>query len=348
MKILILAGGSGVRFWPLSTKAKPKQLLNLVSEKSMIRETVERILRLVSYDDIFIATNKVQVEKIKSEIPELRSENIIIEPAFRDTAAAIAYGSTYISKYETNPTVVVLAADHLIQNTDAFLKSIKISVEEALKGNIITLGIKPTKPETGYGYIKIDSAVLNTPTRAQKFMEKPNYETALNYIRDGNYMWNSGIFIFKYNTIMDELEKYVPNHISILNQMRNLIFNYQGIQLSEKVMNLFINFDRISIDYAVMEKSTLIKCIPVDIGWNDIGGYNSLADLFAKDNYNNVVKNARYVYLDSNENIIISEDKNRLITSIGVTNMIIVDSINGILICNRNDSQRIKELINLI
>jgi mannose-1-phosphate guanylyltransferase len=348
MKVLIMAGGSGERFWPLSTKENPKQLLSLVSEKSMIRETVERVRGLVNFDDIFIATNSIQVEGMKKHIPELRDENIIIEPSFRDTAAAIAYGSTYISKYEENPTIVVLAADHLIEKVDKFLIAIKIAANEASKGNIVTLGIKPTRPETGYGYIKIESSLENVATKAMRFLEKPNYETALDYLDDGHYMWNSGMFIFTYNTIMSELKKYVPNHIEVIKHMKDEIMKFNGLVLSEKTKLYFNNFERISIDYAVMEKSDLIKCLPVDIGWNDVGGYNSLADLFEKDESNNIVKNARYVFVDSNNNIIIGESSDKLITTIGVENMIIVDSKNGLLVCNRDNAQRIKELLKLL
>ena len=343
-----MAGGSGERFWPLSTKENPKQLLSLISEKSMIRETVERVLDLVNFDDIFIATNSIQAEGMKKHIPELRDENIIIEPSFRDTAAAIAYGSTYVSKYEDNPIIVVLAADHLIEYVDKFLVAIKIASAEASKGNIVTLGIKPTRPETGYGYIKIESNLENVATKAMRFLEKPNYETALDYLDDGHYMWNSGMFIFTYNTIMGELKKYVPNHIEVIKQMKDDIMEFNGLVLSEKTKPYFDNFERISIDYAVMEKSDLIKCLPVDIGWNDVGGYNSLADFFEKDQSNNIVKNARYVFVDSNNNIIISESNNRLITTIGVENMIIVDSKNGLLVCNRDNAQRIKELLKLL
>ena len=343
-----MAGGSGERFWPLSTKENPKQLLSLVSEKSMIRETVERVLGLVNFDDIFIATNAIQAEGMKKHIPELRDENIIIEPSFRDTAAAIAYGSTYISKYEENPIIVVLAADHLIEKVDKFLVAIKIAAGEASKGSIVTLGIKPTRPETGYGYIKIESSLENVATKAMRFLEKPNYETALDYLDDGYYMWNSGMFIFTYNTIMSELKKYVPNHIEVIKHMKDEIMEFNGLVLSEKTKPYFNNFERISIDYAVMEKSDLIKCLPVDIGWNDVGGYNSLADLFEKDQSNNIVKNARYVFVDSNNNIIISESNDKLITTIGVENMIIVDSKNGLLVCNRDNAQRIKELLKLL
>ncbi|QMS85995.1 mannose-1-phosphate guanylyltransferase [Candidatus Xianfuyuplasma coldseepsis] len=340
-----MAGGSGERFWPLSTKENPKQLLSLASNKSMIRETVERILNLVDYDDIYIATNAIQAVGIKKQIPELREENIIIEPAFRDTAAAIAYGSTYISKYENNPTITVLAADHLIEDVDGFIESLKLAKEEAERGSIVTLGVKPTKPETGYGYIQLNTLSINQICSTKRFMEKPNYETALDYLNDGNYVWNSGMFIFKYDTIMNELEKYVPNHVQTIQKLQPIIKNHTGIELSKKVKDLFNTFKRISIDYAVMEKSQIIKCIPVDIGWNDVGGFNSLPDLFQLDQESNVVKNANYFFLDSNNNIVISDKEESLITTIGVTNMVIVDSHNGILICDRSETEKIKLLL---
>lgn len=348
MKILIMAGGSGERFWPLSTKENPKQLLSLVSKKSMIRETVDRILNLVDSDDIFIATNHIQLEGIKRELPELRDENIIIEPAFRDTAAAIAYGSTYISKYEENPTITVLASDHIIDDVTGFTGALKLAEEEANKGFIVTLGIKPTRPETGYGYIKLENSTLNQVVDAKRFLEKPNYETALSYIEEGNYVWNSGMFIFKYNTIINELGKYVPNHIRIIEKIIPFIINSSGIELSINIEVLFNNFERISIDYAVMEKSSLIKCIPVDIGWNDVGGFNSLDGLFSMDKNGNTIKDVKYIYVDSNNNIVLTDKEDSLVTTIGINNTIIVDSRNGILVCDRAKTEKMKVLINLL
>jgi mannose-1-phosphate guanylyltransferase len=345
MKVLIMAGGSGERFWPLSTKSNPKQLLNLISEKSMIVETIERILGLVPYRDIYVATNAIQAPAIINQVPGLREENIIIEPAFRDTAAAVAYGSTYISKYEENPTIIVLAADHIINDVEGFTQSLREASKEAEKGSIITLGIQPTRPETGYGYIRVDSNTIGEVTGTKMFLEKPNYETALDYLEDGHYVWNSGMFVFKYDTIISELQKYVPNHIAVINKMKQNIMHFSGQELAEKNGLFFNDFERISIDYAVMEKSKIIKCVPVDIGWNDVGGYNSLEGLFPKDEFNNTVKNAKYVHVDSRDNIIISDKKDRLITTIGIENSIVVDSKNGLLICNRDDAQRIKELL---
>jgi len=189
---------------------------------------------------------------------------------------------------------------------------------------------------------------INFPTDVVNFLEKPSYEKAQDYLNSGNYLWNSGMFIFYYITIMDELRRYVPNHINIIELMRDDIFKYSGIMLANKTQRLFELFERISIDYAVMEKSIIIKCIPVDIGWNDVGGYNSFENLLPKDNNGNISKNAKYVYIDSKNNIVISVNKNKLITTIGIENTVIVDSANGILVCNRDNAQRIKELLTLL
>ena len=189
LTFLIMAGGSGERFWPLSTKKKPKQLLKVFSDKSLIRLAYERILPLVDKNQIFIATNEIQVPALKEDLTEIDDSRIIIEPAFRDTAAAIAYGSLMISKYYENPTVVVLASDHLIKNDVEFRHVINIAEREAEKGSIVTLGIKPTYPETGYGYIEVKDSSLNHPTKSLGFKEKPRYEIALEYFNSKRYLW---------------------------------------------------------------------------------------------------------------------------------------------------------------
>lgn len=346
MKVLIMAGGSGERFWPLSTKEKPKQLLSLFSKKSMIRETVDRVLKYLDLKDIYIATNEIQARNIFLELKDIPKENIIIEPAFKDTAAAIAYGSLIISRDSVKDEVItVLASDHLIADTKEFIKSLKIAEKIASDGYIVTLGIKPNKPETGYGYIQLSDLKLNQPSKVLRFMEKPNIQTALDYISQGDYVWNSGMFVFKYSTIMKELNRYIPNHVSVINDIKEVIGKKVGLNLSISTKPFFDRFEKISIDYAVMEKSEIIKCIPVDFGWNDVGGFKSLEDVFEKDNNNNVIKDVKYIQVDSKDNIVISDKKSRLVTSIGVSNMIIVDTKDALLICNKDDSQRIKELL---
>ena len=348
LTFLIMAGGSGERFWPLSTKEKPKQLLKIFSNKSLIRLAFERLLPLVDKDKIFIATNEIQVKALKEDLVELDDSRIIIEPAFRDTAAAIAYGSTMINKYYDNPTVVVLASDHLIADEEEFRKVIKIAESEANKGNIVTLGIKPTYPETGYGYIKTNSTELNIPTKSLGFREKPAYDIAKQYYESGKYLWNSGMFVFKYDVIMNALKKHSINHYETIEKIKNMFKENEGVKTSLIVKDEFMNFEKKSIDFAVMEKADNIMVIPSSFGWNDVGNYLAFEELFEKDCNNNVIRNINCISVDSNNNIIVSDGNYQKVSLLGVSNMIIAVTKDNILVCNKNDNQRIKEIIKKI
>jgi mannose-1-phosphate guanylyltransferase len=344
-----MAGGTGERFWPLSTKAKPKQLLPLITGQSMIRETIDRVTKMVDINSIYIATNNIYAKAIQKELPELPIKNLIIEPAFKDTAAAIAYGSMLIQKdCLINPTIAVIASDHLINDVSNFLEMLALAAIEANNGFIVTLGIKPTKPETGYGYIKVDNKMIGIPANVIKFVEKPIFKVAESYINDGNYFWNSGMFVFKYETFLDELNKYMPNHFKIISNISLQINNKVSSKILKIAKPFFENFEKISIDFGLMEKSKIIKCIPVDFGWNDIGSFNSLDDIFQPDLNGNVIKDVKYIYVDSKNNIVISNVKNKIITTISVYNMIIVDTKDALLICDKKDGQRIKEILKLI
>ncbi len=348
LTFLIMAGGSGERFWPLSTKKKPKQLLKIFSDKSLIRLAYERILPLVDKDRIFIATNEIQVPALKADLTELDDSRIIIEPAFRDTAAAIAYGSTMISKYYDNPTVCVLASDHLISNSEEFRNVIKIAEKEAQNNNIITLGIKPTYPETGYGYIEVNEAKLNVPVKSLGFREKPKYEIAKEYFDSGRYLWNSGMFIFKYDTIMNALKKYSVNHYETINSISKLFTKNEGIKTAEQVKDVFMNFEKKSIDFAVMEHADNIIVIPSEFGWNDVGNFLAFEELFDKDENSNVVKNIKCISVDSNNNIVVSDGNYQQVSLLGVSNMIIAVTKDNILVCDKNKNQDIKKIIKLL
>ena len=345
LTFLIMAGGSGERFWPLSTKEKPKQLLKIFSNKSLIRLAYERVLPLVDKEQIFIATNEIQLKALKEELPEINDSRIIIEPAFRDTASAIAYGSLMISKYYDNPTICVLASDHLIANEDEFRKVIRIAETEADKGNIVTLGIKPQYPETGYGYIEVDEAILNKPTKALAFKEKPNLELAKLYFNSGKYLWNSGMFIFKYNTILKALNKYSQNHYNISIELSKLIDTNNGVFTANNIRDIFMKFEKKSIDYAVMEKANNIVVIPSSFGWNDVGSYLAFDELFTKDENNNVTYNVKSITVDSTNNIIISQDDNHNINLLSINNMVIVITKDNLLIIPKDRCQEIKKIL---
>ncbi len=348
LTFLIMAGGSGERFWPLSTKEKPKQLLKIFSDKSLIRLAYERILPLVDKNRIFIATNEIQVPALKEDLTELDDSRIIIEPAFRDTAAAIAYGSTMISKYYENPTVVVLASDHLIANGDEFRKVIKLAESEANNGSIVTLGIKPTYPETGYGYIEVSDSTLNKATKSLGFREKPKYEIAKEYFESGKYLWNSGMFIFKYETIMNALKQYSSNHFETIESIKPLFDKNEGVKTAEIVKDKFMNFEKKSIDFAVMEHASNIIVIPSEFGWNDVGNFIAFEELFDKDENKNVIRNIKCISVDSDNNIIVSDGSNQTVSLLGVSNMIIAVTKDNILICDKNKNQDIKKIIKLL
>lgn len=348
LTFLIMAGGSGERFWPLSTREKPKQLLKIFNEKSLIRLAYERILPLVDKNQIFIATNEIQVPAMKEELPEVLDSRIIIEPAFRDTASAIAYGSMMISKYYENPTICVLASDHLITNEEEFRSVIKIAELQAEQGNIVTLGIKPTYPETGYGYIEVEHFKLNCPVASLGFKEKPELELARQYVARGTYLWNSGMFIFKHSVILEALKIYSPNHFQVISSIDKKITENKGLETAKLVLNDFLQFEKKSIDFAVMEHAKNIVVIPSDFGWNDVGNFTAFEELFEKDNQGNVIRNVKCISVDSTNNIIVSDCATQRISLLGVHDMIVVVNQKEILLCAKEKNQEIKRIIKML
>ena len=351
---IIMAGGSGERFWPLSTPEKPKQLLKIFSDKSMIRETVDRILPIIEAENIFVATNILQLEGIKNELNDIPIENIIIEPLFKDTAAAIGFSSLVVknrlkNKISSNEKieVIVLASDHLIKKEEEFRNILLIAAKEALNNNsIVTLGIKPDKPETGYGYIEIDKEnfQLNSVYNVARFREKPNKETAEEYLSSGKYLWNSGMFIFTVDSLFKNFQMYMDNHNKIFNEIEKVIEKENNMEaLSKKTKDYFEKFEKISIDFGIMEHSKNVRVIPIDIEWNDIGSFNAFDEIFGKDEYGNVLKANEVKVLDSNNNIVISDGLN--ISLLGVENLVIVKNGNNILISHKEKTQDIKKII---
>ena len=351
---IIMAGGSGERFWPLSTLEKPKQLLKIFSEKTMIRETVDRILPIIKPENIFIATNIIQAKEIEKELSDIPKENIIIEPLFKDTAAAIGYSSLIIEnrfkdklKENEKIEVVVLASDHLIKKEEEFRNVIlKASKEAEENGVIVTLGIKPHKPETGYGYIEVKdkNIALNSICKVRRFREKPSYEIAESYLNAGNYLWNSGMFIFTTETIFKNFEVLMEEHTEIFNELREVLkTNLTGKELSDKVRPYFEKFEKISIDFGIMEYSKNIRVIPVDIEWNDIGSFNAFDEIFPKDETGSIVIGKEIKNLDSKNNIVISEDLN--ISLLGIEDLVIVQNKENLLITRKNRTQDIKKVI---
>lgn len=348
MKILIMAGGKGTRFYPLSTSQKPKQFISFLGDQSLLQQTVSRVLKLVSYDDIFIATNQAYASLVKDQLPTLAEDHIIIEPMYKDTAAAITYGMTYISLFEDNPLVAVLASDHMIVNEDQFVVNLKQAFELASKGSIITLGIQPTRAETGYGYIQVKNQTLNEPQDVISFLEKPSIDKATEYISDGKYMWNSGMFILSYETLKQELSLHQPMYLDVINRLLTFMSQTAKKHLSDAVKDIFHLFPTLSIDYALMEKTSNILCIPVSFGWSDVGGYNALPEILGMSTEGHTINTDHYIFLDSKDNIVITDDPSKKVNTIGVNNMVIVSLKEELLVCDRNQTDSIKQLLELL
>jgi mannose-1-phosphate guanylyltransferase len=354
--VLIMAGGSGERFWPLSTKERPKQLLKLVDkEKSLIQMTVARVAPMVPLSNIFIATNSVQAPAVMQELPELPKENIIIEPAFKDTAAAIGFASLIIERVLPGSAMAVLASDHLIKDNQNFRAVLAKGVLCAQNQNaIVTLGIKPTYPETGYGYLETPAGTVTSlenlgngevaePVKVLRFCEKPPIEQARQYLEGGSHLWNSGMFIFRTEVMMDAFARLLPAHYQTLQQIASL-GNDMRDPVNDRLNRLFSAFQKISIDFGIMEKFENTMVIPSDFGWNDIGSYPALADVFPGNQNNSVVNGTNAKELESSNNIVISTT-GKPISILGIHDTIIVETPDNILICSKKEAQNIKKLL---
>ena len=338
---LILAGGNGSRLWPISTTNKPKQYLSLYSNNIMINETIKRIENLFEYDNIFVITNIEQKELaeryIDSRIPR---ENIIFEPISRNTAMCIFYASIRILKEKGNGTMTILSSDHYIYETEKLLNNIEEGIKLADKGeNLVTIGIKPTYPATGFGYIKY---YYNNDLKCnivKEFKEKPVYERAKEYIESAIYYWNSGMFIWKISTILNNYKKFLPEIYRYKDQIANCIDNEKDL-----LKNIYENIELISIDKGILEKSNNIKMIKGEFEWLDIGSINDFFKIQEKD-LNNNVKKGNLIAKDIKNCNIYNDDNNTLIAIVGIKDLNIINSNNVIFIANKNNMGELSNLI---
>ena len=335
LSVVIMAGGVGSRFWPQSTPEKPKQFLKLVGNKTMIQMTYERMNRLVSSDNIFIVTNSHYVDLIKEQLPGIKDTNIITEPCGRNTAPCILLSALYIKNLYGESNVICVASDSYIAKEDKFLDIIKEANEFINKENkaIVTLGIQPTRPETGYGYIKYEKAG-KTPNKVIKFVEKPNIEKAIEYLESDEYLWNAGMFIFNSTSMLKELKKYLPEEYELLKDLPKKVDKKYAKFLEEN----YEKCSKISIDYAVMEKSPNVYAIPSDIGWDDVGSWKALERYTKKDDLGNIVKGDAKL-IDSHNNVIYGQGKK--IVFVNTNDLFCIDSDDAIIIGKREDLNKV-------
>ena len=340
LSALIMAGGKGTRFWPLSTEEKPKQFLSLIGEDTMIRMTVERIKPIIPIERIFICTGEKYVELVKEQLPEIPLENIIVEPEGRNTAPCIALSALIMKRRFNDVNMLVLPSDHLIRKEEKFREIVLEGNNYILehKNAIITLGIKPNRPETGYGYIKFNKHDIENKNiiKVEKFVEKPNLELAEKYILDGSYLWNGGMFLWEANNIINQIKKFAPSIYYALKDIEHV-----DNRILQKVIDKnYKNTEAISIDYAVLEKSEDIFVIPSDIEWDDIGTWKSVERYKPKDMDNNII-NGNVKVIDSKSNIAINSNKK--IVMIGIEDIMTLETEDTIFIVNKEHMDNLND-----
>lgn len=339
---LIMAGGRGERFWPKSRKSMPKQFLSLTGDgKTMLQLTVERILPLVDMEDVYIATNRSYIGLVREQLPLLPEENILCEPVGRNTAPCIGLGAVHIAKKYEDAVMLVLPSDHLIKYTGMYLDTLRCAAQVAEEGeNLVTLGITPDYPETGYGYIKFNPEEKHGAAFAvERFVEKPDLETAKKYLATERYLWNSGMFIWRVSTILRNLEKYLPDTYAGLQRIGDSIGTALGGEVLERE---FTAFKSESIDYGVMEKAENIYTLPGSFGWDDVGSWNAVERIQQANEFGNVIT-GNAVTINTKRCII--QGSKRLIATVGLEDVVIVDTEDALLVCEKGDTGDIKKIL---
>lgn len=339
---LIMAGGKGTRFWPASTEKKPKQFLNLVRNETMIQTTISRLLDLIPLDRIFVCTGEEYVDLVKEQVPQLPIQNIIIEPIGRNTAPCILLSTLYISQIYKMSKIIVLPSDHVINNDKEFLDVLSAAYLYLNENNrsIITIGISPNRPETGFGYIKCGQLIANNHQKeiysVEKFVEKPNYEKAEYYLNSNNYLWNAGMFVFSSDFMIEQFKIYDSELYSLLNHLPSIYSD----SYPEELHKVYMSCESISIDYAIIEKSKDIFVIPSDFGWDDVGTWKALERYMEMDENNNIVKGD--VTLEECENVIVFADSKKIIVD-GLSDIYCIQSGDYIVIGKKNKLEKVHE-----
>ena len=338
---VIMAGGVGSRFWPRSKKKLPKQLLKIFGDQTMIQATVNRLSGLVEKENIFVITNELQRPEVLNQLPDVPAENIIEEPFGRNTAACIGLASVIIKAKDPDAVTIVLPADHIIKDEDEFKKILKNAAKYANESKgLVTIGITPTRPETGYGYIQInDKPVTDNIFKVLTFAEKPNYATALRFVESGDFLWNSGMFIWRADVILDEIKNLMPDLHEGLVVIEKSLTNPN---FKEELKTVYAQLKKISIDYGIMEKSSKVFLTKGSFNWSDVGSWEEVYQLSDKNENGNATIGNVYTNM-VNDSYVYSPDK--VTAVIGLDNVIVINHHDTVLICRRDKAQDVKEIV---
>lgn len=354
--LVIMAGGIGSRFWPMSTPQHPKQFIDITGcGRTMIQQSFERFRGIIDIDHVWVVTSANYKELVAEQLAGINPQHILLEPCMRNTAPCIAYVSWKIQKEDPEALIVVAPSDHLVLNIAKFQEAINQGLDFVASGSrILTLGMTPTRPDTGYGYIeqgdeakevltddsrKIDGESRSRIFKLASFREKPNLPTAIEYLQSGKYTWNSGMFLWNVTTIVNELRQYAPQIAGVMDQIADSFF----IDNEHTIVNeLFPTCEKISIDYAVMEKTKLAYVLPSEFGWSDLGTWGSLYSLIEHDSFNNSVIGDSVRIIESSGNMVKMPNKKQVVLQ-GINNCIVTEHNNVLLICQLSEEQRIKE-----
>jgi mannose-1-phosphate guanylyltransferase len=351
---VILAGGRGTRFWPLSRKKRAKQMLALNSDRSMIQETVERLKSVAPEKRFWIITNDDLRDGIRKQLPKLAKAQVVAEPVGRNTAPAIGLAAALIAREDPKAVIGLFPSDHVIEDEKRFTAAVEKAIEIAAAGaNMVVMGIQPTRAETGYGYIEVEPGhgtrdTGRKPIKVRRFREKPNRETAEEFLRAGNYFWNSGMFVWGAQTLMDALREYLPKTATILDQIAD---SWGTPKFDKTFAKLYPKCENISVDYAVLEprsakgEESHLYCIPVDFRWNDLGSWTALYEHHSRDlaDAANVIKADKAFELDAAGNYIYSPKK--FVAAVGVSGLVVVETEDALLITTRERAQDVGKIV---
>ena len=336
---IIIAGGSGTRFWPLSRQRLPKQFLPLVNDRPMINATFDRARKLAQLENVLVVCGKPHRQQVRRALSQLPPENVLAEPFARNTAPAIGLAAVYVQRKDPRGVLLVLPSDHHIAKVPAFLRCLREASRLAADGELVTLGIRPTAPETGYGYIRLGQMLKGKSRRVAAFVEKPDHFTAQRYLGSGKYLWNSGIFAFRVDVILEAIRRYLPRLGNALQQLAGIA---NRRRFATELTRVFREQPAVSLDYGVMEKAKNIAVVPGDFGWSDVGSLTALAEVRRADRDGNIVL-GKTVQLDCKNSILVSN--RRLVAAVGLSDLIVVETADAVLVIPKARSQDVRRVV---